>query len=361
MKKKGIIILSSVVMVCAIGLLVSNFVDWDVDSSNASGNIAKSSRFSRKTAVEGLSNMEELFQNDDSYKRGIVTAYMVMQTRAKQFDALVEVSNEVAGDIEAFADVLKDMNKVRPMIDNVCASLASAGEDLNNALGGQQCPDMAQNTINASLAYTTLQKQNKLADRFIATTDDYLKNNEGSDRLKFVRDQWLDYQQMTAALEKDAKAAEELQKKGYQLPPEKTAATLGSFDGESVMGLLAGEGMCQALNIPTELAAMTTEEMVSCLPEGTLLGLSDGPGLGQHVTEGLLGLTQEDLYKAIVTEEMIGYSELGAFTGEVMVKMTDESMRHAGGVELCHQVGETVGALVTGDSEKLGRQFQMYE
>ena len=60
------------------------------------------------------------------------------------------------------------------------------------------------NAINAALADTTLQKENKLADRFIETTDKYLEAAEGDDRLKFVRDQWVDYQKMTAALEGEA-------------------------------------------------------------------------------------------------------------------------------------------------------------
>ena len=78
--KKGIIILSSVVAVCAAGLILSHFIDWPVDYSEASGNIGKSSRFSRKTAVENVSNMEELIKSDASYRNGIVTAYMVSQT-----------------------------------------------------------------------------------------------------------------------------------------------------------------------------------------------------------------------------------------------------------------------------------------
>ena len=212
MKKKGIIILSSVVVVCALGLLLSPLMDWNVDSDQTSGNIGKTSRFSRKTATEGVSNMQELLLNDEAYKNGVVASYVVMQTRAKQFDALVDLSNQAAGSISEFDAVLKDMNEVRPMIDNVCASLSEAGEDINAALSGQNRPDLAQNTLNASLAYTTLQKQNKLADRFITTTDNYLKTSEGTDDLKFVRDQWVNYQQMTAALNKDDKAAAELRK-----------------------------------------------------------------------------------------------------------------------------------------------------
>ncbi|MBR3292770.1 MAG: hypothetical protein IKI66_11425 [Bacteroidales bacterium] len=277
MKKKGIIILTSVVVVCALGLLLSTLVDWPVNMNQSSGNISKSSRFSRKTADETvLNNMQELILNDEAYKNGVVASYVVMQTRAKQFDALVDMSNEVAGGIKEYDGLLKDMNKAKPLIDNVCASLATAGEDLSGAFSGENRPDLAQNTINASLAYTTLQKQNSLADRFIATTDNYLKSNEGSDKLKFVRDQWVDYQRMSAALEGDKKAAEELQNKGYKLNPEQTAATLNEFSVKEAVDIYDSNVLGEAFEINGPLAEAITPEMVrGMVVAGYITGDSD--------------------------------------------------------------------------------------
>ena len=161
MSKKSVIILGSVVVVC--GLFSSLFVDWPVDFSSASGDIAKATRFSREQASEKLTNMEELLQTDSAFKETIVVSQVVMQTRAAQFGTLVDMSNEVAGNIPAFAEVLKEMNASREMVNNVSTSLAESGEKLNAALSGEESPELAQSTINASLAYTTLQKQNKLA------------------------------------------------------------------------------------------------------------------------------------------------------------------------------------------------------
>lgn len=208
--KKGIVIIAAVAVVCAAGLALSQLVDWPVSANNAGGDIAKSSRFSRKTAAESLTNMEELIANDEGYKNGITVAYVVMQTRVAQFASLVDLSNEVAGDIPAFAGVLNDMNAVREMVENVNAQLAEAGADLDAVLGGESRPELTQNTINASLAYTSLQKQNKLADRFIEAADKYLETSKDDDRLKLVREQWEEYQLATAALEGDEKAAEKL-------------------------------------------------------------------------------------------------------------------------------------------------------
>ena len=227
MKKKSVIILGSVVVVC--GLFSSLFIDWPVDFSDASGDIAKATRFSREQASEKLTNMEELLQTDSAFKDGIVAAQYVMQTRALQFGSLVDMSNEVAGEIPAFADVLKDMNTNREMVNNVVNSLSESGQNLNAALSGEECADLEQTTINASLAYTTLQKQNNLATRFIETTDKYLETAQGDDRLKFVRDQWVDYQKMTAALDGDQAAAEALAKKGNLLSGEKTLAAIADF------------------------------------------------------------------------------------------------------------------------------------
>ena len=319
MKKKGIIILTSVVVVCALGLIVAPLLDWNVEPGKTSGNIAKSSRFSRKTADEtALSNLQELILNDEAYKNGVVASYVVMQTRAKQFDALVDMSNEVAGDIKDFDGVLKDMNKAKPMIDNVCASLAAAGEDLNGAFSGENRPDLAQNTINASLAYTTLQKQNSLADRFIATTDDYLKNNEGSNELKFVRDQWVDYQRMTAALEGDKKAAEELQNKGYKLNSEQTASTLNQFTVGQVSDIYDGAVMSHAFDMDCAIAhSLTPDAIKNIVVAGYISRESD---LGNEInidTNVPLGqFSREIVAHSDIFEQAVNSWQTAGYTGD---------------------------------------------
>lgn len=238
MKKKSIIILATVVAVCAIGLLASYLFSWPVNSDSTSGNIGKSSRFSRKTATERIDNMEELLRADEDYKNSIVLAYSVMQARAIQFGNLVDMSNQVAGDIPEFKNVLDEMNEQAPIFTNVANALVEAGNNLNTVLGGMPCPDVTQSTINASLSYTTLQKQNYLANRFIDTTDKYIKKAQASEELMLVRDLWLEYQQMTAALEGDKKAAKALDKKGVLLTPEQALKAAETFETVNQAGII---------------------------------------------------------------------------------------------------------------------------
>ena len=254
MSKKSKIILGSAFAVFGLGVFSSLFIDWPVDFSDADGDIAKASRFSREQASEKLTNMEELLQTDSAFKDGIVAAQYVMQTRALQFGSLVDMSNEVAGEIPAFADVLKDMNTNREMVNNVVNSLSESGQNLNAALDGEKCADLEQTTINASLAYTTLQKQNKLATRFIETTDKYLETAQGDDRLKFVRDQWVDYQKMTAALDGDNAAAEALAKKGNLLSGEKTLAAMADFGIAQKVTMVNSAFMTKNMEIDGSLA-----------------------------------------------------------------------------------------------------------
>lgn len=47
MNKKTVIILSSVVVLCGLGVLTSYYLDWPVNPSESDGDIAKSVRFSR--------------------------------------------------------------------------------------------------------------------------------------------------------------------------------------------------------------------------------------------------------------------------------------------------------------------------
>ena len=261
MKKRSIIILIAVVAVLAAGLISSHFFDWPVDTSETSGDIGKADRFSREMESEKLTNMEELLKNDTDFKDGIVVAQTVMQTRALQFASLVDMSNEVAGNIPAFAEVLKDMNEASKMVANVNNSLAEAAENLNAALSGEECPDLAQNTINAALAYTTLQKQNSLANRFIETTDKYLETAQGDDHLKLVRDQWLEYQRMTAALEGNKKSAEALANKGNLLAGEKALAAIADFDAVKQVVIVRSCEMAKSFDITNEMARAIPEDV----------------------------------------------------------------------------------------------------
>ena len=248
--KKGIIILSAVAVIIVVGIVFSNLINWSVDTQQTSCDIGKSGLYANKVSTGKLTNMKELLLTDSAYKQDIVSAYTVMQTRAQQFNALVELSNEVGGEIEEFADLLKEMNKMRHMVTNACTQLDLASEDLDAALLGEERPDLDQNTINALLAYTTLQKQNHLADRFIETTDNYLKNEElrikrkelKVEKLMLVRDSWMNYQQETAALENDTKAAKRLEEQGYLLSSKQTQKLLGSI-GPKNRELLGSRGL----------------------------------------------------------------------------------------------------------------------
>lgn len=231
-KKRNItaIIVVVVCAVCALLFVFSGVIDWSVDQSGSKGDIAKSSRFSRKTVNIEQSNMEELLANDQEYRNNVVVAYAVMQTRASQFEALVDMSVQVAGDIKDFEGVLTDMKAIKPMLSNVVASMKEAGSSLNTALGGENSKELSQNTNNAALAYSTLQKQNELADRFITIADEYVKKGKADDKLKVVRDEWVEYQIMTSVLEGDEKKCDRLVNSGYLLTSDKAVTALNEFD-----------------------------------------------------------------------------------------------------------------------------------
>ena len=285
MKKKNKIILGSVIAICILGLVCSIFIDWPVDINDADGDIAKSARFSRKQTTEKLTNMQELLQNDPAFKDGIVAAQVVMQTRAAQFAALVDMSNEVAGGIPEFGGLLKEMNASRVTVENVNNSLAEAGGELDAALGGEERPDLAQNTINAALAYTTLQKLNKLANQFIETTDKYLETAQGDDRLKFVRDQWLEYQQVTAALEGDKESADKLASKGNLLTGEKSLAALAYFGLYNQMAIYNSCDMAQKMNVQTGLANQIPADVLGRISS---IGRDAAGVVQQTATEGAI-------------------------------------------------------------------------
>ena len=262
-KKNLTIILCSVMAVLVAGLIVNHFFNWPIDNRDTSGDIGKANRFSREIEAADLSNMEELLKTDSTFKNGIVAAQVVMQTRTVQFGTLLDLSNEVAGNIPAFAEVLKDMNANSEMVNNVASSLAESADNLNAALSGEECPDLAQSSINASLAYLTLQKQNNLATRFIETTDKYLETAQGNDKLKLVRDQWLEYQKTTAAIEGDKASAEALAKKSYLLSGEKALAAVENLDLNIKVAVLQSCELAQAIKLPNQIGSAIRPQVLS--------------------------------------------------------------------------------------------------
>ena len=253
MKKKSLIILSVVAAVVVVGLVSSNFIHWPIDVSKTEGDIGKVDRFSRADQVEKLTNMEELLRTDSDYQEGMVMSYALMQLRSEQFASLVDLSNQVAGQIAEYAPLIQKMNGIGKMVNNVNAQLNDVGKQMEKALSGEECPELTQNTINASLAYTQLQKQNALANQFIETTDKYLANAKGSDQLKLVRDQWVDYQKLTAALEANKEDAKALDEKGYLLTSEKAEAALGAHADATQKVMRLNTMICNKLNLSTNL------------------------------------------------------------------------------------------------------------
>ena len=253
MKKKTLIILSVAAAVVVAGFALSNLINWPVDVSKTEGDIGKVDRFSREADAEKLTNLEELLKADSEYQEMQVMAYALMQLRSEQFASLVDLSNQVAGEIPEYAPLIQKMKEVGRMVNNVNAQLKETGKNLDDALSGRECPELTQNAINTMLAYTQLQKQNALADRFIETTDKYLANAKGSDQLKLVRDQWVDYQKLTAALEGNKESAKALDEKGYLLTSEKAEAALGAYADATQKVMRLNTMICNKLHMSTNL------------------------------------------------------------------------------------------------------------
>ena len=237
MKKRTGVVLMSIVAVCVLLVGLSKWISWPVNTDQASGNISKTSRYSKKVIEEASNNMQELLLNDEEFKNSIVLAYSVMESRAKQFNTLVELSSEVAKDLPPFAELLADMQAAKPLIENVCAQMKDAGEDLSATLDGES---------RSSLA----------AERFVETADAWLAQNEGSDQLKLVRDRWLEYLHVTSAITQGQEAAKW----------DNTAATLTAEQASSALNAL-----------PIEQASLLVENSLIfclCMPDTPALPFS---------------------------------------------------------------------------------------
>ena len=360
MKKKSVI-LYSLAAICVIGLITSYYIDWPVDIRATDGDISKAAKFSREQMSDNLTNMEELLQTDSAFKDGIVAAQVVMQTRAVQFATLVDLSNEAAGNIPAFSEVLKDMNANRELVDNVAISLAESAEKLNAALDGEECPDLAQSTINASLAYTTLQKQNHLANRFIETTDKYLETAQGDDKLKLVRDQWLEYQQTTAALEDDKAYAEVLAKKGNLLSGEQALAAVANLNVAQRLAVLQSCELAKSMKLPSQIGNAIRPKILESEISSALLAQKEvlagrGPKINPHNAqkEVLAGRGPKiDPYNALMLSS--GSKVMEAFHTALSNVANNPALNQSQNVGLSLWVGNVINQTAVANSEKLNK------
>jgi hypothetical protein len=89
--------------------------------------------------------------------------------------------------------------------------------------------------------------------------------------LKLVRDQWLEYQQMTAVLEGDKASAEALAKKGNLLSGEKALAAVADFGIAERIAVLQSCEMAQKINVPTQIGSVVSPNVLESEISSVLL------------------------------------------------------------------------------------------
>ena len=89
--------------------------------------------------------------------------------------------------------------------------------------------------------------------------------------MKLVRDQWLEYQQMTAALEGDKASAEALAKKGNLLSGEKALAAVANFRIAERIIVLQSCEMAQRINVSTQLGNAVSPQVLESEISSALL------------------------------------------------------------------------------------------
>ena len=129
-----------------------------------------------------------------------------------------------------------------------------------------------------------------------------------------MRDQWLDYQQVTAALDKNEQLAKELGKKGYQLSEDKRAATLGLFDVSQQLSIIYGTGLGIACNVEglslsntlsTLDAALSAQQKIHILnarEQGSLNAVEQSSL--RAVDQGVLSAVEQNALNAIQQGEL---------------------------------------------------------
>jgi hypothetical protein len=203
----------------------------------------------------------------------------------------------------------------------------------------------------------TLQKQNNLATRFIDTTDKYLETAQGDDRLKFVRDQWLEYQQMTAALDGDKALAEVLAKKGNLLSGEKALAAVENLDLNAKIVVLQNCMIAQRMNVPTQIGSAIRPKALESEISSVLLAQKEALAhrkIDSHnAQKEVLAHRKIDSYNAL----MLGGASkvMEAFNTALNNVANNPALNQSQNVGLSLWVGNVINQTAVANSEKLNR------
>lgn len=193
---------NSKIILTVVGVLVGFGLGYlcanvSFGENNGKGDITKVSKYSKTVVSPQASAFQEKIMNDPEAFKQAQASLIVVGTRMRDFDKLVDFAKQSCAGIEELAPALAKIEKVSTLSANAKNAALAASESFNAMVDGVKgsAADFETASQNLSLAFLMVDRQLSVGKDFVASVDAYLKDKDVKDNfsLATTRDLWAGY------------------------------------------------------------------------------------------------------------------------------------------------------------------------
>lgn len=154
--------------------VLGSFVGWPTQNDKLLGDIGKAKKSSSTVVKIDRDALQEKMLSDTAYCQKTLATVGVMQLHAKQFGALLVMTDAVAKDEKALQSSLEEMQKVKETVKNATAAIDIFADDMVRLSKGEKVNGFEQDYNNAMLGFSMLQRCSNVAVDFAQNVRDSL-------------------------------------------------------------------------------------------------------------------------------------------------------------------------------------------
>jgi len=195
MKTKSIVI-AAIALVA--GYVAGSLIGLPTTGGNASGNIAKVSKYNKVELTPTVSAFQEKILNDKGELSKAALSLTFLTSRMEEFSMLVDLAENATKNIQELELPVERLVDVRHTSQNAAKAGRAALESLNDLISekpGQLAAQYEKTSQNLTLAYLMTDRQVRYGKDFVRAVDLFLKDKDANDYLDLAaaRDLWAEY------------------------------------------------------------------------------------------------------------------------------------------------------------------------
>lgn len=185
--------------------LLGSFVGWPSQNDKLFGDIGKAKKASSTVVKIDRDALQEKMLSDTAYCQKTLATVGMMQLHAKQFGALLVMTDAVAKDEKTLQSSLEEMQKVKETVKNATAAIDIFADDMVRLSKGEKVNGFEQDYNNAMLGFSMLQRCSNVAVDFAQNVRDSLNLLAEANRkdIETICTEWVTFAYADALMSQD--------------------------------------------------------------------------------------------------------------------------------------------------------------